>query len=104
MQLFTLDFVYSNNSRVGNDERQVRKMGRREKFKEVETREKLTRVILEVLDHLPEAQRKVFVWRHYQGLEIDRIAENLHCSYNDVEKILQQIGATLACRTAQMLT
>jgi DNA-directed RNA polymerase specialized sigma24 family protein len=78
-------------------------MGRQDKLLELDKREKVTHIILDVLDHLPESQRKMFVWKHYQGLEIGRIAENLHCSYSDVEQILKQVGSVLACRTAQML-
>jgi DNA-directed RNA polymerase specialized sigma24 family protein len=79
-------------------------MGASEKMSNLEAREKVTRVILDFLEQLPEQQRKMFVWRHYQGIEVGRIAENMHCSDSDVEGVLRQVAAALAFQTGQLMT
>ncbi len=99
-----MDCVYRGKSgRLAEIERQVRKMGSVDKMCDFEMRERVTRGILDFLAQLPEQQRKMFIWSHYQGLEIARIAENMHCSNSDVEGVLRQVAEALACQTEHTL-
>lgn len=105
MQLFFINCVYrSKSGRLAEMERQVRKMGALDKMSDFETRERVTRVILDFLAQLPELQRKMFICSHYQGLEVARIAENMHCSNSDVEGVLRQVSEALAFQTEHMRT
>ncbi len=81
----------------------MRKMAALDKMADFETRERVTRVILDYLARLPEPQRQMFVWRHYHGLEIGRIAENMHCSNSDVEVTLREISEALAFQAEHAL-
>ena len=75
-----------------------------EKLEQPELRERLTSSILELLAHLPEAHKKMFVWKHYHGWKEDRIAEHMKCNRADVERILHQIHSALFRRTEALIT
>jgi DNA-directed RNA polymerase specialized sigma24 family protein len=74
-----------------------------EKLAQPELREKVTSTILEMLAHLPEAHKKMFVWKHYCGWQEQQIADNLRCSKADVENTLRQINLTLFQKTGDVL-
>lgn len=78
-------------------------MGAVDKISILDFREKMTRVILETLSQLPETHKQMFVWRHYQGLDVVKIASNLHCSQSDVEGVLHQIDLALTRQAGALL-
>jgi DNA-directed RNA polymerase specialized sigma24 family protein len=55
----------------------------------------MTEVILELLAHMPETQRNIFVWNHYRGYGSRQIAESLGCSLSEVETTLGMINSIL---------
>jgi DNA-directed RNA polymerase specialized sigma24 family protein len=75
-----------------------------EKLAQPELRERLTSSILELLAHLPEAHKKMFIWKHYHGWKEDRIAEYMKCNKVEVESILRQIHSALFRRTEALIT
>jgi DNA-directed RNA polymerase specialized sigma24 family protein len=78
-------------------------MAYRRKLTKMELREKMTSSILELLAHLPEAHKKIFIWKHYHGWHTERIAEKLKCNRADVEGILQQINVNLLHRAGTLI-
>ena len=78
-------------------------MADRRKLTKTELREKMTSSILELLAHLPEAHKKIFIWKHYHGWHTERIAEKLRCNRADVEGILQQINVNLLHRAGSLI-
>lgn len=69
-----------------------------------EIREKMTVSILETLSHLPEKQKKIFVWKHYCGWPIEKIAEMLKCSISEVDHALQSVQLLLSKKAGSFLT
>jgi DNA-directed RNA polymerase specialized sigma24 family protein len=109
MQLFSKFFVYIGkflkSGSDGNDLAQVEdKMIGIKKLAQPELREQVTSSILEMLAHLPEAHKKMFIWKHYHGWPVDKIAEDLKCNKTDVEGILRQINSSLFQKTGALLT
>ena len=74
------------------------------KLAQPEFREKVTSSILELLSHLPEMHKNVFIWKHYRGWRVEEIAAALKCSRAEVENILRQINSLLFQRTGALLT
>jgi DNA-directed RNA polymerase specialized sigma subunit, sigma24 homolog len=74
-----------------------------DKVARVDLREKMTSSILEVLAHLPEAHKKIFIWKHYHGWQTEKIAARLSCNSADVEGILQQIDLNLLHRAGSLV-
>jgi Sigma-70, region 4 len=72
-------------------------------FRHREFRERVTESILEMLTHLPESQRNIFVWSHYRGYPARRIAEILRCSPSEVEAALDAINSILYQKTHSLL-
>jgi DNA-directed RNA polymerase specialized sigma24 family protein len=68
-----------------------------------ELREKVTSVILDILAHLPEVQKKIFVWKHYCGWRVEDIADRLQCSKAEVENTLGHIHSALLQRAGTLL-
>jgi len=78
-------------------------MARVDRLARGDLREKMTSSILEILAHLPEAHKKIFVWKHYHGWQTEKIAEKLRCNRADVEGILQQIDMNLLHRAGSLV-
>jgi DNA-directed RNA polymerase specialized sigma24 family protein len=78
-------------------------MGTLDKLSDFGTRERVTRIILDFLEQLPEPQRRMFIWSHYQGLGVSRIAENMHCSNSEVEGVLRRVADALASQAEHTL-
>lgn len=74
------------------------------KVMQPEIREKMTSSILEMLSHLPEQQKNIFVWKHYYGWSIERIAGMLKCSITEVDNTLRSINAMLSRKVGPLLT
>jgi DNA-directed RNA polymerase specialized sigma24 family protein len=68
-----------------------------------EVREKVTFSILHLLAILPEAHKKIFIWKHYHGWPETQIASRLGWSTSDVERTLNEIRRTLFQRTEAIL-
>jgi DNA-directed RNA polymerase specialized sigma24 family protein len=69
-----------------------------------EIREKMTASILETLSRLPETEKNVFVWKHYCGWPVERIAGVLKCSIAEVDRTLRTINALLSQQAGTLLT
>ena len=67
-------------------------------FRQAEFRERVTRVILEILADLPETQRNIFIWNHYRGYQPEQIAEILGCRPSEIETALDTINSILCQR------
>ena len=78
-------------------------MAQRGGLAKADLREKMTSSILELLAHLPETHKKMFVWKHYHGWQVEKIADRLRCSRADVEGILRQINSNLLQRAGSLL-
>jgi Sigma-70, region 4 len=72
-------------------------------FRHPEFRERVTEAILEMLTHLPETQRNIFVWNHYHAYPPKQIAEILRCSRSKVEAPLDALNSILCQRTRSLL-
>jgi hypothetical protein len=72
-------------------------------FRQSEFRERVTGAILEMLADLPETQRNIFVWNHYQGYQPKQIAEIIGCSPSEVEATLDALNSILYQRTHSLL-
>jgi DNA-directed RNA polymerase specialized sigma24 family protein len=78
-------------------------MGKLDRLAKADLRESMTSSILELLAHLPETHKKMFIWKHYHGWHVEKIAEKLRCSRSDVEGILQQINVSLLRKAESIL-
>ena len=78
-------------------------MAKLDRLVRAELREKMTSSILELLAHLPETHKKMFIWRHYHGWHVEKIADSLRCSRADVERILQQVHLSLHQKAESLL-
>jgi len=65
------------------------------KFRHPEFRERVTGAILEMLAHLPEIDRNIFIWKHYRGYHVKQIAEILRCSPPEIEATLGAVNSIL---------
>jgi DNA-directed RNA polymerase specialized sigma24 family protein len=74
-----------------------------DRLAKADLRERMTSSILELLAHLPETHKKMFVWKHYHGWQVEKIAERLRCSGTDVEGILRQINLRLLQEAGSLL-
>jgi hypothetical protein len=75
-------------------------------FRQSEFRKRVTKAIkaiLEILQHLPESQRRIFVWNRYRGYQPKQIAEMLRCDPSEIEVILDTIDEILYQRTRTLL-
>ncbi|PYV42733.1 MAG: hypothetical protein DMG06_13035 [Acidobacteria bacterium] len=71
-------------------------------FRQSEFREKVTEAILEMLTHLPETHRNIFIWNHYRGYPPKQIAEFLRSSSSEVEATLAAVNSILYQRTRRL--
>jgi DNA-directed RNA polymerase specialized sigma24 family protein len=78
-------------------------MAELDRLARADLRERMTSSILELLAHLPETHKKMFVWKHYHGWPVETIAERLRCNRADVEGILRQINSNLLERAGSLL-
>lgn len=78
-------------------------MAKLDRLVKADLRERMTSSILELLAHLPETHKKMFVWKHYHGWQVETIAERLRCSRADVEGILRQINLSLLQKAGSLL-
>jgi len=74
------------------------------KLMQPEVREKMTAAILDTLSQLPETEKKMFVWKHYCGWPVERIAGVLKCSITEVDRTLRTINALLSQQAGTLLT
>ncbi|MCI0418683.1 MAG: hypothetical protein L0387_02100 [Acidobacteria bacterium] len=74
------------------------------KLMQPEVREKMTASILETLSQLPETEKKMFIWKHYCGWPVERIAGVLKCSIAEVDRTLRTINAMLSQQAGRLLT
>ena len=68
-----------------------------------EVRNLITASILDLLEHLPESQRNIFILKHYQGVPEQEIANQYKCSKVEVEDALRQVDFTLVRRAGALL-
>ena len=73
------------------------------KLTQPETREKLASAILHLLAVLPEAQKNMFVWKHYYGLSEAQIASRLGRTISDVEETLLEIRRAIFEKAQELL-
>ena len=69
-----------------------------------EVREKMTASILDTLAQLPETEKNVFIWKHYCGWPVEKIAGVLKCSITEVDRTLRTINALLSQQAGRLLT
>jgi DNA-directed RNA polymerase specialized sigma24 family protein len=74
------------------------------KLMQPEIREKVTVSILDTLSQLPEAEKKMFVWKHYCGWPVEKIAGALKCSIAEVDRTLRTINALVYQHAGTLLT
>ena len=74
------------------------------KLMQPEIREKMTASILDTLSRLPETEKKMFIWKHYCGWTVERIAGVLKCSITEVDRTLRTINALLSQQAGNLLT
>ncbi len=74
------------------------------KLMQPEIREKMTVSILDTLSRLPETEKKMFIWKHYCGWTVERIAGVLKCSITEVDRTLRTINALLSQQAGNLLT
>jgi hypothetical protein len=72
-------------------------------LKQAGLRERVTEAIMEMLSHLPETDRNIFVWNHYRSYPPKQIAEILKCSLFEVEVTLDGINAKLYQRARSLV-
>ena len=53
---------------------------------------------------LPETQKKMFVWKHYCGWPVEKIAGALKCSITEVDRTLRTINALVYHQAGTLLT
>ena len=73
------------------------------KFRDPEFRQKVTHSISEMLAHLVEAHRKIFIWSHYRGYKIELTAEILGWGPAEVETTLSAINSILYQKIRSLL-
>ena len=73
------------------------------KLAQPQVREKVTSSILHLLAILPEAHKKIFIWKHYHGWPEAEIASRLGWSTSEVERTLDEIRHTLFQTTEAIL-
>jgi len=78
-------------------------MARLDRLAKADLRERMTSSILELLAHLPETHKKMFIWKHYHGWHVEKIAERLRCNRAEVERVLQQINLNLLQKAGSLL-
>jgi len=74
------------------------------KLMQPEIREKVTVSILDTLSQLPETEKKMFVWKHYCGWPVEKIAGALKCSIAEVDRTLRTINALVYRQAGTLLT
>ena len=74
------------------------------KLMQPEIREKVTVSILDTLSQLPETEKKMFVWKHYCGWPVEKIAGALKCSIAEVDRTLRTINALVYQQAETLLT
>jgi len=95
--LFTMELVIKVSPRGNNPMMAVHNIHHDE------FRESMAVAILEVLAHLAEVQRNIFIWSHYCGYRSRQIAESLGCSLSEVEATLDMINSILYQRARAAL-
>jgi DNA-directed RNA polymerase specialized sigma24 family protein len=110
MQLLAGFFVYIGmirNARFGGDcgkNLEDNSMIVARKLMQPEVRERMTSSILETLSHLPENQKKIFIWKHYCGWSVQKPADILKCSITEVENTLRAIHLVLSQKAGALLS
>ncbi|MBM3803435.1 MAG: sigma-70 family RNA polymerase sigma factor [Acidimicrobiia bacterium] len=74
-----------------------------QKLMQPEVREKMTISILDMLSHLPEAEKNMFIWKHYCGWPVEKIASALKCSVAEVDRTLRSTNALLSSQVGSVL-
>ena len=74
------------------------------KLMQPEIREQMTASILDTLSRLPETEKKVFIWKHYRGWPVEKIAGVLKCSITEVDRTLRVTNALLSQQAGTLLT
>lgn len=74
------------------------------KLVQPEVREKITATILDTLAQLPETEKNVFIWKHYCGWPVEKIAGVLKCSIAEVDRTLRAINVLLSQQAGALLT
>jgi DNA-directed RNA polymerase specialized sigma24 family protein len=74
------------------------------KLMEPEIRDQVTATILETLSRLPETEKKAFIWKHYYGWPVEKIASALKCSVSEVDCTLRATNALLSRQAETLLT
>ena len=74
------------------------------KLMQPEIREKMTVSILDTLSRLPETEKNMFIWKHYCGWTVERIAGVLKCSITEVDRTLRTINALISQQAGTLLT
>jgi hypothetical protein len=72
-------------------------------FNQSGLREKVTDAVMEMLAHLSETERNIFVWNHYRSYTPKQIAEILKYSLREVEVVLDEINAKLYQRARSLV-
>jgi DNA-directed RNA polymerase specialized sigma24 family protein len=72
-------------------------------FMQPEVREKMTVSILNTLSRLPETEKNIFIWKHYSGWPVERIASVLNCSTTEVDRTLRTVNALLSQQAETLL-
>jgi DNA-directed RNA polymerase specialized sigma24 family protein len=109
MQLLAGFFVYIGMIRGlrlgdGSGKMEENRMIAVRKMMQPEVREKVTFSILETLSHLPENQKKIFIWKHYCGWPVEKIAGILKCSITEVEGTLRSTSLVLSRKAGALLS
>ena len=73
------------------------------KLMQPDVREKMTASILETLSRLPETEKNMFVWKHYCGWPVEKIAGALKCSIAEVDRTLRTVNALLSQQAGTLL-
>lgn len=62
----------------------------------MEWKAETTRLIVEVINNLPEQERAAFVSKHYKGMRLDEIAAAMQVSEDEVAAMLQKAERRLS--------
>jgi DNA-directed RNA polymerase specialized sigma24 family protein len=74
------------------------------KLMQPEIRERMTTSILEALSRLPETEKNMFIWKHYCGWPVEKIAGTLKCNTAEVDRTLGTINTIISQRAGALLT
>ena len=69
-----------------------------------EVRQKMTASILDTLARLPDTEKQIFIWKHYCGWPVEKIAGTLKCSVTEVDSTLRATNTLLSEQVGTMLS